>query len=352
MSSSNQKQSYRISIEPLTPNAFSQFGTVVENPARDPSSWPSVPESTIANQGTAKKYIDVSHLTNHYSIAPSRKPAQPLVSMFVCTPRTLSSAMTPGTTTLPYPGTTKTLQIPVLERHPYTPQTFVPLGLDPADRATAYVVVVAPTLPTKKSDPSSRPPPYPSATPQRPKRRSALSSIFRRARPEPFTNSWSPASPLSSTVSDPRPAPYTAPAPSPNAPSELREGPTLLPSFSSLVQFRSRPTPLTANLFAPRGTGGPDLSKARAFIAHGGQAVTYGPGTWHAPMAVVGASEISFVVTQWGNGVADEDCQEVEVEKAQSGEDGQGGGVLEVVVEEGLFGARTGAGVGGIRAKL
>ncbi|TKX21138.1 ureidoglycolate lyase-like protein [Elsinoe australis] len=349
MASSKQGEVIRIPIEPLTPTSFSQFGTVIENPARDPSSWPSVPESTTANQGTAKKYIDVSHLTNHYSASPSGKPAQPLVSMFVCSPRPLSSSLSPGTTTLPYPGTTKTLRIPVLERHPFTPQTFVPLGLDPSDRATAYIVVVAPTLPSKPPS-ASRPPPYPTTAPRKPRKRSTLASIFRRARPEPFTNNYLPALiSSSSSSSSPRPAPYTAPQSNPNSPSELKEGPTLLPSFSSLVQFRSRPTPLTENLFRPRGTGGPDLSKARAFIAHGGQAVTYGPGTWHAPMAVVGAAEISFVVAQWGNGVAVEDCQEVEV---GAGEGGEGQRVLEVVVEEGMFGARTGGGVGGVRAKL
>ncbi|GAM89346.1 hypothetical protein ANO11243_073830 [Dothideomycetidae sp. 11243] len=245
----------RLSIEPLTPNAFSAFGNVIANPSGSPSDWPSTPASSSANQGTATKYSDVSHLTNHYGLSPSHKPALPLISMFVCSPRPLVSALDPGSTTLPYPGTTKTLRVPVLERHPYTTQTFIPLGLSPSDRDSTYIVVVAPTL----------------------------------------------------------------------------------------MEYRSRPTPLTESLFRPKGPGRPDLSRAKAFVCHGGQAVTYAPGTWHAPMIVVGPKDVEFVVLQWGNGIAAEDCQETELERDEA--------VLEVVVEEGAFGLRTGAGVG-IRAKL
>lgn len=55
----------------------------------------------------------------------------------------------------------------------------------------------------------------------------------------------------------------------------------------------------------------PDLDKVQAFWAHRGQAVTYGAGTWHAPMVVVGAERTDFVVVQFANGVVEEDCQEV-----------------------------------------
>ncbi|KAL8742044.1 MAG: hypothetical protein Q9184_008312, partial [Pyrenodesmia sp. 2 TL-2023] len=59
--------------------------------------------------------------------------------------------------------------------------------------------------------------------------------------------------------------------------------------------------------------GLPDLNNVKAFWAHKGQAVTYGAGTWHAPMAVIGDERIDFVVVQFANGVAEEDCQEVEL---------------------------------------
>ncbi|KEF63386.1 ureidoglycolate hydrolase [Exophiala aquamarina CBS 119918] len=55
----------------------------------------------------------------------------------------------------------------------------------------------------------------------------------------------------------------------------------------------------------------PDLTRLRAFIAQGDQAVTYGAGTWHAPMVVLGERRVDFLVTQFVNGIADDDCQEV-----------------------------------------
>ena len=57
----------------------------------------------------------------------------------------------------------------------------------------------------------------------------------------------------------------------------------------------------------------PDLSKLKAFVAHGGQAVTYAPGTWHAPMVVIGENRVDFLVTQFVNGVPSDDCQEVRI---------------------------------------
>ena len=67
----------------------------------------------------------------------------------------------------------------------------------------------------------------------------------------------------------------------------------------------------------------PDLKNLRAFVAHGGQAITYAPGTWHAPMVVLGERRVDFVVTQFVNGVPQDDCQEV----------GIGGGVSVLVSE-------------------
>jgi len=40
--------------------------------------------------------------------------------------------------------------------------------------------------------------------------------------------------------------------------------------------------------------------------------VTYGAGTWHAPMVVLGNKPVDFVVVQFKNGVEVEDCQIVE----------------------------------------
>ncbi|OAA79681.1 Ureidoglycolate hydrolase [Akanthomyces lecanii RCEF 1005] len=64
------------------------------------------------------------------------------------------------------------------------------------------------------------------------------------------------------------------------------------------------------------GRGLPNLKELRAFVATRAQAVTYGAGTWHAPMVVLGApgTTLDFVVTQFASGVADEDCQLLEFE--------------------------------------
>ena len=71
----------------------------------------------------------------------------------------------------------------------------------------------------------------------------------------------------------------------------------------------------------------PDLSRVRAFLARGSQAVTYSPGVWHAPMVVVGEREVSFLVTQYSNGVGGEDCEEVELGSVLDG-----GTVIKVAV--------------------
>jgi ureidoglycolate lyase len=61
--------------------------------------------------------------------------------------------------------------------------------------------------------------------------------------------------------------------------------------------------------FGPEA-GGPDFQRIESFIARGDQGITYDMGVWHAPMIVVGAKEISFVVTQWVNGEAEDECEE------------------------------------------
>ncbi|PHH88127.1 hypothetical protein CDD83_7931 [Cordyceps sp. RAO-2017] len=59
------------------------------------------------------------------------------------------------------------------------------------------------------------------------------------------------------------------------------------------------------------GRGLPDVRRLRAFVATAAQAVTYGAGTWHAPMVVLGrpGTSLDFVVSQFCSGVAAEDCQ-------------------------------------------
>lgn len=256
-----------LSVQPLTQDAFAEFGTVVENPvgATGRSQQPKVVK---ANQGSALKYIDVSHVTNYYHLAPSGNPARAVMNMFVCSPRQLQANSSGLNITQ---ERTSKFPVQILERHPFTPQTFVPLGLAAVDVTTAYLVIVAPTCKT-----TDQPLLYPQHVP---KQQRSWTEIFFRAQPSPVDNS-TPSSPESS------------------------------------------PEPQL-----PKGPGEPDLTRARAFLANGSQAVTYGPGTWHAPMVVLGAKAIDFVVVQYSNDVGLEDCQEVEI-RTETGSEG-----LNVVID-------------------
>ncbi|KAL3424780.1 ureidoglycolate hydrolase [Phlyctema vagabunda] len=210
-----------VSTQPLHQDNFASYGTVIENP--DHALIPSdripkqyLPHNAVhANQGSALKYLDVTHMVDRYPSAPSGRAGHAVVNMFVCAPRTLIPSHDSGID--------GHFQVNILERHPYTTQTFIPLGISPAEQDEArYLVIVAPTLPPTKAD-------------------------------------------------EGLPVPRDSP-----------------------------------------GRGLPDLSRVHAFVAKGSQAVTYGGGTWHAPMVVVGKRPVTFVVVQTANGVGLEDCQEAQ----------------------------------------
>ncbi len=221
--------------EPLESAAFSPFGKVIQNPNPKLNVLDASRRSLnlpfgggFANQGTAVKYQQVSPVTNLYDQAPSRQASNAAMSMFVCAARELE----PG---LPAKPRGNTFRVTVLERHPFTTQTFVPLTAEPVGR---YLVIVAPSLPPTATD-------------------------------ECF------------------------------------------------------PVPATTNEPGARlpGRGLPDVAHLRAFIATTEQAVTYGTGTWHAPMVALGekGSAVTFVVMQFANHVAVEDCQEVFFASSTSG---------------------------------
>ncbi|KAK2043547.1 ureidoglycolate hydrolase [Colletotrichum somersetense] len=240
-----------VPAEPLTRFSFAPFGDVIENPHPDVLPAASLPPAVSAsfsavpaNQGTAIKYQRVSVPLDLYPQAPSRAAGTPVVSLFSCAARALEparpvAAAPPISTLLPYttyagPERAGRFRVRVLERHPFTTQTFAPLAASAGVHAAAYLVVVAPTL--------------------------AASG---------------------------------------------RETEALFPA------------PATGG----KGPGMPDLARLKAFVAYPGQAVTYGAGTWHAPMVALGpqGTAIDFVVTQFASGVAAEDCQEVELEPASEG---------------------------------
>lgn len=135
------------------------------------------------------------------------------------------------------------------------------------------------------------------------KRQRSIKDIFARARPSPFTNE-------------------TAPPPS---------------------QFtRLHPSA------RPKGPGLPDLKNLRAFVAFGDQAVTYGAGTWHAPMIVIGDRPIDFVVVQFANDVGIEDCQEILLKPSKGAPEG----VVLMVDTDSAGRVQVKAGVGAVKSKL
>ena len=212
-----------ITAEGLTAEAFAPFGDVISNPSPDrlPSSvaldtQPLPSNAVSANQGTAIQYKNVSRPRNLYEEAPSGQ-GSPILSIFSCQARQLELCSDKGLS--------RQLLIPLLERHPFTTQTFTPIQ----STASSYLVVVAPSL----------------------------------------------------------------------EPSSLDEH--LL-------------APATAMGGHP-GRGLPDLRRIRAFLASSRQAVTYGAGTWHSPMITLGQPKetLDFVVSQFASGVADEDCQIVQL---------------------------------------
>ena len=273
----------RVPVEPLTQSSFASFGTVVDTSQftllRDTSSITAALKPVTANQGTAIKYANVTQLTNFYDRSRSKTPSRPSASLFVCRPRKLDSASNST-------STENLFRVELLERHAFTSQTFIPVGISSTNpKPAGYLVIVAPTIPpstyTKARDALS---PYPTEKPKPTKARS-IREMFSLARPEPFTNSAAPPDTLAATAG---------------------------------VHAAHR---------KPVGPGHPDLKNVKAFIARGDQVVTYAAGVWHAPMAVVGESDIPFMVVQHISGVADEDCQEVML--MAKGQDG-----VSVVIKE------------------
>lgn len=240
--------SVALTAHPLTRADFAPFGEVLNNPAPDVRPSDTEPYTVtatlpfaaeLANQGTAIKYAAIASLRNLYADgqAPSGRPAEARMTMFVCGAR-MPLPPPPPSSSSTAPQRQKDddgVEVKVLERHPFTTQTFIPLTADASKR---YLVIVAPSLP----------------------------------------------------------------------PSTLDEG-LPVPDPSKSCSSTSSPSPLP-------GRGMPDLTRLTAFIATCEQAVTYGAGTWHAPMVALGPpnTTVDFLVFQFANDEAVEDCQEVALE--------------------------------------
>ncbi|KAM0799514.1 ureidoglycolate hydrolase, partial [Usnea florida] len=137
-----------VNAVPLTPSAFAPFGDVFTSPLPSSTTTPpsSPPHGSIAaNQGTALKFADIAPITSIYHTSPSGTPARPSMSLFSCFPRALRASTGQ-----------QIFDVQVLERHPYTTQTFIPLASTAVNTAKS-IIIVAPTLPAPPPPPPSPP---------------------------------------------------------------------------------------------------------------------------------------------------------------------------------------------------
>ncbi|KAJ3567589.1 hypothetical protein NP233_g6274 [Leucocoprinus birnbaumii] len=119
-----------IPVLPLTPEAFSPFGQVIQAYG-DHAAAPKGTKITPANAGTASKFHKLSLLASSY---PAGAGATAGISVYRCQP--LAAIAADGT-----------VELTTLERHPFTNQAFIPMGHGNGealtDAADKYLVVVA-----------------------------------------------------------------------------------------------------------------------------------------------------------------------------------------------------------------
>ncbi|CAK7901214.1 ureidoglycolate lyase [[Candida] anglica] len=118
-----------IEATPLTPEAFAPYGGVIS--ADDQIKHV---KSSAANYGTAVKIHKVAPIVNNFSKCPSGSEATANWNIFRCSaPKHLIETNTKS----------KKYTAKVLERHPFSTQTFIPMGQDLAKKS--YLVIVAKT---------------------------------------------------------------------------------------------------------------------------------------------------------------------------------------------------------------
>lgn len=248
------------------------------------------------------KISPIAPLSNGYENAcPSGKAAQARMSMFSCFPRKLrrekqsthrqshEDPLEEHDTENEADFESPVFDVRILERHPFTTQTFIPLDLSSQKR------VLRDRHPDKKSHNWKG---YGDGD---------VGVILDGSADQDEEQE----EPIFLVIVAPTLKGQSAAATSGDAASSSS------PSSPSADKLESS----IATLSDPINEGGasterilirdpPDLENLRAFIARGGQAVTYGAGTWHAPMVVLGSRRVDFVVVQYVNGVETEDCQE------------------------------------------
>ncbi|ODV61809.1 ureidoglycolate hydrolase [Ascoidea rubescens DSM 1968] len=133
-----------IQAEPLTIEAFRPFGSIISPDEELVRSHNDKGVFEQANYGTAIKFKQVSQIQNLFPQSSSRKKESLNWNIFRCFPQNHLMQYDLLSSTFTY--LTK-----VLERHPYSSQTFLPMG-----RSTSieygYVVVVAQDLDNDQDD--------------------------------------------------------------------------------------------------------------------------------------------------------------------------------------------------------
>lgn len=128
--------------QPLTPEAFAPYGGVISADHQIKNVL-----SSAANYGTAVKIHKVAPIVNGFAKCPSQQPATARWNIFRCSaPKHLIKSA----------GLKHTYTAKVLERHPYSTQTFVPMGQ--SREKDSFLVIVAksdPSQPQSLPDPSS-----------------------------------------------------------------------------------------------------------------------------------------------------------------------------------------------------
>lgn len=119
--------SLQVLCEPLTPESFAEYGTVLST-----AHQLSTASQASANYGTAIKLHKVSVIENSFHTAPSGRQATANWNIFRCSPPTPLLSQSEADGRLHY-------RTKVLERHPFSSQTFLPMGVDKGKEA--YVVI-------------------------------------------------------------------------------------------------------------------------------------------------------------------------------------------------------------------